>query len=175
MILLAGSLELRGNASQLMASELKLQRGVGVTNLNRQIDSAESTAKSLSRGARILSLGGAAIFACFDIKSAIDAEENDNETMMWAYYSSAATGAGSTVLLTLSLGATATGIGVVLLIGFIGFIGVTLFICYWKKSGMENWLNLGIWGVKRAGWSLEHTLEQFDRAVVGDDIDLQDN
>ena len=172
MILLAGSLELRGNASQLMASELKLQRGAGVTNLNRQIDSAESTAKSLSRGARILSLGGAAIFAGFDIKSALDAEENDNETMMWAYYSSAATGAGSTVLLTLSLGATATGIGVVLLIGF---IGVTLFIGYWKKSGMENWLNLGIWGVKSAGWSLEHTLEQFDRAVVGDDIDLQDN
>lgn len=92
--------------------------------------------------------------------------------MMWAYYSSAATGAGSTVLLTLSLGATATGIGVILLIGF---IGVTLFIGYWKKSGMENWLNLGIWGVKSAGWSLEHTLEQFDRAVVGDDIDLQDN
>ena len=172
MILLAGSLELRGNASQLMISELKLQRGAGVTNLNRQIDSAESTAKSLSRGARILSLGGAAIFAGFDIKSALDAEENDNETMMWAYYSSAATGAGSTVLLTLSLGATATGIGVVLLIGF---IGVTLFIGYWKKSGMENWLNLGIWGVKSAGWSLEHTLEQFDRAVVGDDIDLQDN
>lgn len=24
-------------------------------------------------------------------------------------------------------------------------------------------------------WSLEHTLEQFDRAVVGDDIDLQDS
>ncbi len=36
---------------------------------------------------------------------------------------------------------------------------------------MENWLNLGIWGVESAGWSLE----QFDRAVVGDDIDLQDN
>ena len=40
---------------------------------------------------------------------------------------------------------------------------------------MENWLNLGIWEVESASWSLEHTLEQFDRAVVGDDIDLQDN
>ncbi|MEK6199512.1 MAG: hypothetical protein N2B60_04730 [Psychrobacter sp.] len=172
MILLAGSLELRGNASQLMASELKLQRGAGNLVSNEKVLTAERSAKSLSVVARGLSLGGAAIFAGFDIKSALDAEENDNETMMWAYYGSAATGAGSTVLLTLSLGATATGIGVILLIGF---IGVTLFIGYWKKSGMENWLNLGIWGVESASWSLEHTLEQFDRAVVGDDIDLQDN
>ncbi|WP_198551973.1 MULTISPECIES: hypothetical protein [Psychrobacter] len=51
------------------------------------------------------------------------------------------------------------------------FIDINLFIGYWEKSGMENWLNLGIWGVESAGWSLE----QFDRAVVGDDIDLQDN
>ena len=57
----------------------------------------------------------------------------------------------------------------------IAFIGINLFIGYWKKSGMENWLNLGIWEVESASWSLEHTLEQFDRAVVGDDIDLQDN
>lgn len=172
MMLLGGSLELRGNASQLMASELKLQRGAGNLVSNEKVLTAERSAKSLSVVARGLSLGGAAIFAGFDIKSALDAKENDNETMMWAYYGSAATGAGSTVLLTLSLGAAATGIGVVLLIGF---IGVTLFIGYWKKSGMENWLNLGIWGVESAGWSLEHTLEQFDRAVVGDDIDLQDN
>jgi len=172
MVLLGGSLEMRGNASKLLASELKLQRGAGATNLNRQIDSAQSTAKSLSRGARVLSLGGAAIFAGFDIKSGRDAKENDNETMMWAYYGSAATGAGSTLLLTLSLGAAATGIGFVLLIGF---ISINLFIGYWKKSGMENWLNFSVWGIENADWSLEHTLEQFDRAVVGDDIDLEDN
>lgn len=111
MVLIAGGLELRGNANQLMVNELKLQRGAGATNLNRQIDKAQSTAKSLSTGARLLSLGGAAIFAGFDVKSAIDAKGNDNEVMMWAYAGSAATGAGSTLLLTLSLGSTATGIG----------------------------------------------------------------
>ena len=63
-----------------------------------------------------------------------------------------------------------TGIAVL-----IAFIGINIFIGYWKKTSIKNWLNLGIWGVESAGWSLEHTLEQFDRAVVGDDIDLEDN
>ncbi len=40
---------------------------------------------------------------------------------------------------------------------------------------MENWLKHGIWGVNSNNWSLEHTLEQFDRAVVGEDIDLGDD
>lgn len=172
MMLLAGSLELRGNASQLLASELNLQRGAGKAVSSERVLSAERSAKSLSIVARGLSLGGAVIFAGFDVKSAIDAKGNDNEVMMWAYAGSAATGAGSTLLLTLSLGTTATGIGIVLLIGF---IGISLFIGYWRKTGMQNWLNLGIWGVNNEGWSLEHTLEQFDRAVVGEDIDLKDN
>ena len=172
MVLLGGSLELRGNASKLLASELKLQRGAGATNLNRQIGKAQSIAKSLSTGARLLSLGGAGIFAGFDVKSAIDAKGNDNEVMMWAYAGSAATGAGSTLLLTLSASTAVTGIGIVLLVGF---ISVTLFIGYWKKTGMENWLKHGIWGINSNNWSFEHTLEQFDRAVAGEDIDLEDN
>lgn len=90
----------------------------------------------------------------------------------YAYYGSAITGMGSTLFLTLSASTAATGIGIVLLVGF---IGVTLFIGYWKKTGMENWLKYGIWGTDSNNWSLEYTLEQFDRAVVGEDIDLQDN
>lgn len=172
MVLLGGSLEMRGNASKLLASELELAKGAGQSVNAKKLSDATRQASRLSNGARLLGIGGAAIFAGFDIKSGRDAKENDNETMMWAYYGSAATGAGSTLLLTLSLGATATGVGVVLLIGF---IGINLFIGYWKKSGMENWLNLSVWGIENADWSLEHTLEQFDRAVVGDDIDLEDN
>lgn len=172
MVLLGGSLEMRGNASKLLASELKLQRGAGATNLNRQIDKAQSTAKSLSTGARLLSLGGAAIFAGFDFNSGNEAARNDNSVMQYAYYGSAITGMGSTLFLTLSASTTVTGIGFVLLVGF---ISVTLFIGYWKKTGMENWLLHGIWGANSNNWSLEHTLEQFDRAVVGEDIDLQDN
>lgn len=169
MMLLAGSLEQRGNASKLMASELKLQRGAGVANLNRKIDKSQSTAKSLSRGARILSIGGAAIFAGFDVKESYDAGKNNDYVTSIAYGGSAITGLTSTYL----LGFTAfTGVGVAVLVAF---IGINLFIGYWKKTGMENWLKHGIWGVDNNNWSLEHTLSQFDRAVVGEDIDLQDN
>lgn len=40
---------------------------------------------------------------------------------------------------------------------------------------MQNWLKYSIWGTDSKNWSLEHTLEQFDRAVGGEDIDLEDN
>ncbi|WP_201634312.1 hypothetical protein [Psychrobacter immobilis] len=172
MMLLGGSLELRGNASQLMASELELAKGAGQSVNAKKLSDATRQAGRLSIVARGLSLGGAAIFAGFDVKAGYDAKGNDNEVMMWAYAGSAATGAGSTLLLTLSLGSTATGIGFILLLGF---IGISLFIGYWKKTGMENWLKYGIWGTDSNNWSLEYTLEQFDRAVVGEDIDLQDN
>ncbi|WP_289000365.1 T6SS effector BTH_I2691 family protein [uncultured Psychrobacter sp.] len=172
MVLLGGSLEMRGNASKLLASELELAKGAGQSVNAKKLSDATRQAGRLSIVARGLGIGGAGIFAGFDVKSAIDAKGNDNEVMMWAYAGSAATGAGSTLLLTLSASTAATGIGIVLLVGF---IGVTLFIGYWRKTGMENWLELGIWGVKNEGWSLEHTLEQFDRAVVGEDIDQKDN
>ena len=58
---------------------------------------------------------------------------------------------------------------------FVGFISINLFIGYWKKSGMQNWLKYSIWGTESKNWSLEHTLEQFDLAVAGEDIDLEDN
>ena len=57
----------------------------------------------------------------------------------------------------------------------VAFIGVTLFIGYWRKTGMQNCLKYSIWGTDSKNWSLEHTLEQFDRAVGGEDIDLEDN
>ncbi len=169
MMLLAGSLELRGNASKLLESELKLQRGAGAANLGRQIDKAQSTAKSLSTGARMLSLGGAAIFAGFDLKAGYDAGQNDNYVVGIAYGGSAVTGLASTYLLAFT---AFTGVGVVVLIAF---IGINLFIGYWVKTGMENWLKHGIWGKDSNNWSLKHTLEQFDRAVVGEDIDLKDD
>ena len=172
MVLLGGSLELRGNASKLLASELELAKGAGQSVNAKKLSDATRQASRLSIVARGLSLGGAGIFAWFDVKSAIDAKGNDNEVMMWAYAGSAATGAGSTLLLTLSASTAVTGIGIVLLVGF---ISVTLFIGYWKKTGMENWLKHGIWGINSNNWSFEHTLEQFDRAVAGEDIDLEDN
>ncbi|WP_288998583.1 hypothetical protein [uncultured Psychrobacter sp.] len=172
MMLLGGSLELRGNASKLMASELELIKGAGKSVDAKKLSDATRQASRLSIVARGLSLGGAGIFAWFDVKSAIDAKGNDNEVMMWAYAGSAVTGAGSTLLLTLSASTAVTGIGIVLLVGF---ISVTLFIGYWKKTGMENWLKHGIWGINSNNWSFEHTLEQFDRAVAGEDIDLEDN
>lgn len=171
MMLLAGSLELRGNASQLMASELELMKGAGKSVDAKKLSDVTRQAGRLSIVARGLSLGGAAIFAGFDVKAGYDAGKNDNYIMGTAYIGSAVTGVGSTVFLIMS-GATATGIGIVLLIGF---IGINLFIGYWKKTGMENWLKHGIWGVNSNNWSLEHTLEQFDRAVVGEDIDLGDD
>lgn len=171
MMLLAGSLELRGNASQLLASELELMKGAGKSVDAKKLSDATRQAGRLSIVARGLSLGGAAIFAGFDVKAGYDAGKNDNYIMGTAYIGSAVTGVGSTVFLMMS-GATATGIGIVLLIGF---IGINLFIGYWKKTGMENWLKHGIWGVNSNNWSLEHTLEQFDRAVVGEDIDLGDD
>lgn len=172
MMLLGGSLELRGNASKLMASELELIKGAGKSVDAKKLSDATRQAGRLSIVARGLSFGGAAIFAGFDFNSGNEAGRNDNSVMQYAYYGSAITGMGSTLFLTLSASTAATGIGIVLLVGF---IGVTLFIGYWKKTGMENWLKYGIWGTDSNNWSLEYTLEQFDRAVVGEDIDLQDN
>ena len=110
-----------------------------------------------------------AIFAGFYLNSSYIAGKNDNYVMSIAYGGSAVTGLASTYL----LGFTAfTGVGVFILIAF---IGINLFIGYWHKTGMENWLKNGIWGTDSNNWSLKHTLEQFDRAVVGEDIDLKDN
>ncbi|WP_367105296.1 hypothetical protein [uncultured Psychrobacter sp.] len=166
MMLLAGSLELRGNASQLMASELELMKGAGKSVDAKKLSDATRQAGRLSIVARGLSLGGAAIFAGFDLKAGYDAGQNDNYVVGIAYGGSAVTGLASTYLLTF------TGVGVAV---FIAFIGINLYIGYWKKTGMENWLKHGIWGTDSNNWSLEHTLEQFDRAVVGEDIDLKDD
>ena len=35
---------------------------------------------------------------------------------------------------------------------FVSFIGVMLFMGYWKKTGMENWLKHGLWGVNSNNW-----------------------
>lgn len=169
MMLLAGSLELRGNASQLMASELELVKNAGKSVDAKKLSDATRQSGRLSIVARGLSLGGAAIFAGFDVNSSYIAGKNDNYVISIAYGGSAVTGLASTYL----LGFTAfTGVGVFVLIAF---IGINLFIGYWKKTGMENWLKHGIWGTDSNNWSLKHTLEQFDRAVVGEDIDLKDN
>lgn len=41
---------------------------------------------------------------------------------------------------------------------------------------MENWLLFGTWGKQRnSGWSVKHELEQYEKAVAGEDIDLEDN
>lgn len=172
MVLLGGSLELRGNASKLLASELELAKGAGQSVNAKKLSDATRQASRLSIVARGLSLGGAGIFAVLDFNSGNEAGRNDNSVMQYAYYGSAITGMGSTLFLTLSASTAVTGIGIVLLVGF---ISVTLFIGYWKKTGMENWLKYGIWGINSNNWSFEHTLEQFDRAVAGEDIDLEDN
>ncbi|PKG35743.1 hypothetical protein [Psychrobacter sp. Sarcosine-3u-12] len=172
MVLLGGSLELRGNASKLLASELELAKGAGQSVNAKKLSDATRQASRLSNGARLLGIGGAAIFAGFDFNSGNEAGRNDNSVMQYAYYGSAITGMGSTLFLALSASTAVTGIGIVLLVGF---ISVTLFIGYWKKTGMENWLKHGIWGINSNNWSFEHTLEQFDRAVAGEDIDLEDN
>ncbi|MBE0444810.1 T6SS effector BTH_I2691 family protein [Psychrobacter sp. FME5] len=172
MVLIAGGLELRGNASQLMVNEFKLAKNAGKSVDAKKLSDATRQAGRLSIGARLLGIGGAAIFAGFDFNSGNKAGRNDDGVMQYAYYGSAATGIGSTLFLTLGAGMAATGIGVVLLIGF---IGINLFIGYWHKTGMENWLKHSIWGTDSNNWSLEHTLKQFDHAVAGEDIDLRDN
>lgn len=87
MMLLAGSLELRGNASQLMASELELMKGAGKSVDAKKLSDATRQAGRLSIVARGLSFGGAAIFAGFDFNSGNEAGRNDNSVMQYRSFS----------------------------------------------------------------------------------------
>lgn len=170
-MLIAGEVERHSNAAQFRQNNLQMMQRAG-----KSIDGAElgRVTKNAGRFAMIagaLNIGGAGVFAAWDLKYAYDSNQNDNMTSTGLYIGSALTGLTSTAFLVAG-GLLATP-GLVLLVAF---IGINLFIGFWIKSGMENWLLFGTWGKQRnSSWSIKHELEQYEKAVAGEDIDLKDN
>lgn len=170
-ILIAGELERHSNAAKFRQNHLQVMQKAGKSIDGAELSRLISNSGRFAMIAGTLNVGGAGVFAYFDYQAGNKARENDNNTMMVAYYSSAGTGLVSTIFIVAG-GIFATP-GIILLVGF---IGINLFIGYWKKSGMENWLLHGTWGRQRDnGWSIKHELEQYEKAVAGKDIDLKDN
>lgn len=169
-MLIAGEVERRSNAAKFRKTNLEMMQSAGKSIDAVELGRLTTTAGRFAMIAGVLNIGGAVVFAAWDIKSAYNSNENDNTLSTGLYISSAATGLASTAFLVIG-GVFATP-GLILLVGF---IGINLAIGFFVNTGIENWLQYGTWGNKSSNWSIEHELEQYKKALAGEDIDLKDN
>lgn len=169
-MLIAGEVERSSNAAKFRKTNLEMMQSAGKSIDAVELGRLTTTAGRFAMIAGVLNIGGAVVFAAWDIKSAYNSNENDNTLSTGLYISSAATGLASTAFLVIG-GVFATP-GLILLVGF---IGINLAIGFFVNTGIENWLQYGTWGNKSSNWSIEHELEQYKKALAGEDIDLKDN
>lgn len=171
-MLIAGEVERRSNAAKFRKTHLEMMQSAEKSINAPELGRLTTTTGRFAMIAGGLNIGGALIFAFWDSSSAIDNVKNNNYSSAGLYVGSALTGITSTVFLVVG-GIFATS-GLILLVGF---IGINLAIGLFVNTGMENWLQHGTWGNKGNGnnWSIEHELEQYNKALAGEDIDLKDN
>lgn len=147
-----------GKAMSHEATEVKWRYGAGVAALAGTITEMSGLAASHIKPAnlrlaqyvtkysasiqvigRLVGVAGALVMACWDIKQGVDQIRVKKLGVGAAYIASAALGVGA----AFALYASATGIGLVLVLAL---IGVAVLIEYIKDNKVQAWLERCVWG-----------------------------
>ena len=141
--------------------------------LTRMVEGSEIAYSSLKFGARALNIGGAAVFAYYDIKAAQENTENGDILMAGLYYTSAISGVGATGLLMFAATASWVPVAGWVVLGISIVAGLA--IMWFQETPLEKWVKYGIWGMDSNGWSLDFEQAQLEKASEGIEIDIEEN
>ena len=139
------------------------------TTLKGEVKSIQYVSTGLKWTARGLTIGGAAIFAYYDVKSGFENREQGEIIMSNLYFGSAATG-----LISAGFLAWAAISGSIPVIGWAALglsilIGVT--IMWWQKTPLEYWFKYCQWGIDSRWNNADYELKQLNNALKGIDVD----